>query len=411
MTCVRPFQGSLVSPDKAHEVVAPAYDSMTAQQRARFAEARPLNFLNVMQTQDDYADATDINEILARNKQNLNRLFDQQCFVPQSGDALYIYRLIFDGHQQTGLVGEIPVEEIEQGKVLRHELTRQDREDLLVQYQSYVGVSSSPVALAYKANAEIKRIQQEITRTVEPYLDHTGAQGLRQMVWKVDSAVHQQQLQQYFAAVDITYITDGHHRAAAATRFLEHCRLEGRDPGEWCQLLVALFPDDELSILSFNRCVKDLNGLDESEFFKAVAENFHVEHLQCDPTNPPGPEALGNFVMVLDDSCYHLRVLDTARDPDNPVASLDVNRLHNLLLNPILGIEDPRNDPRLEYVSGLQGGNGVQALRQKNWRLAFYCHPISMQELMAVADAGQVMPPKSTSFEPKVGAGVFLQHS
>ena len=409
MTRVRPFKGSLVNPARVREVVAPAYDSMSASERARFADARPDNFLNVMRTREDWPEDICVQEILRNNKRNLESMIANGSFCEQSEAGFVIYRLIAGGHQQTGLVAEIPVSEVDEGRVLKHELTRREHEDLLVDYQSFVGVSSSPVALAFHADTSIRRLMASIAESTTPYLDYEGDDGVRQQLWRVTDCEIISELRGNLSTVENAYLTDGHHRVAAASRYLANRRASGElSEGDWDHLLVALFPADELSILPFNRCVRDLNGMDESGFLGALSEHFHVSHLQCSADSPSSPETMGNFVMVLDDNCYQLTIKDTSRDPDDPVGGLDVTRLQNLVLGPLLGIEDARGDNRLEYLSGTTGVSGVNELRRKGWRLAFYCHPVSMAELMAVADAGQFMPPKSTCFEPKVRSGLFL---
>lgn len=411
MTQVRTFRGSLVNPEVAHEVVAPAYDSMTADQRARYAEAHPRNYLNVMRTQEDYSEGVSVEEILNQNKRNLENLIETRSFSPQPDHCFVIYRLISAGHQQTGLVAEIPVQEVDDGLVLKHELTRRDREELLVQYQSHVGVSSSPIALAYHARPEISSLLERITDTTDPYLDYLSQDGVRQILWRVESDSDQQEIARLFSAISLTYLTDGHHRAAAASRYRKLPSKNGvnnQTDSSRDDLLVALFPDDELAILPFNRVVKDLNGLSATDFLQQLGKEFLITHLSCDANNPAKPDAAGNFIMVLGDDCYQLTLKDVQRSTDNPVANLDVIKLQELILDPLLGIADARGDARLEYVSGSTGSDSVNNLRLKGWQVAFYCHPISMQELMAVSDAGQVMPPKSTCFEPKVRSGLFL---
>ncbi len=416
MTGVRAFGGYMVEPARARDVIAPAYDSLSPAERARFADAHPDNFLNVMRTRDDYTDGEiDTATILERNRSNLKRLIDSGCFRAFDAPTLFIYRLSQGEHVQTGLVAELPVAEIDAGAVLRHELTQADRETLLVEYQQSVGASSSPVALAYRADDAIRAMKEALVARLSPVLDIVSEDGVRQVLWPVTDAQDIERLCRTFARVPVTYLTDGHHRTAAASRYVAALKASGEAPardGAWNHVLVALFAHDELNVLPFSRVVRDLGDIDEDTLLARLQSEFLVEPLEAGADRAPAPEAPGTFVMVLDERCFRLTVRDRARrSPGSPVAGLDVSILQERVLDRVLGIVDSRADPRLAYVSGTTGRDGVNELRSAGWRLAFYCHPASIEDIMAVADAGEVMPPKSTCFEPKVRSGLFLRLS
>ncbi len=414
MTQVRTFHGYVVNPIRAQEVVAPAYDSLSSDERSSYADSHPDSYLNVMRTREDYPAGFPITtgEILDQNKKNLERMLDDGCFVANDIATFFVYRLSHGEHTQTGLVAEISVAEIDEGKVLKHELTRRDREELLVEYQEYVGASSSPVALAYEAVPDIKSLLGRIADSDKPFLDLGSDDGVRQLLWRIQNPADQQMLQALFAEVPVTYLTDGHHRTASASRYVAGLLETGRAPasdGAWNHVLVALFPHDELNVLPFNRCVRDLGDMGRDTFLSRLEADFEVTEILCNVDAPPSPRAPGHFCMVLDDRCYQLVTRVREVNPSSPATFLDVNLLQSLVLEPLLGIVDSRSDPRLEYVSGVTGSAGVNQLRKRGWQIAFYCYPASMEEIMTVSDAGQTMPPKSTCFEPKVRSGLFLR--
>jgi uncharacterized protein (DUF1015 family) len=413
MTRIRAFDGYVVNPVRARDVIAPAYDSMSPLERMCFSDGHPDSYLNVMRTREDYPGRDLCNsDILRRNRENLLRLLESGCFLPLDAPAMFIYRISQGNHHQTGVVAELPVEEIDRGKVLKHEQTRREREDLLVEYQEYVGATSSPVALAYRSDAAIAQLMSQVISAHAPFLDTLSDDGVRQTLWRVSDGRELDSLRNAFSRIPVTYLTDGHHRTASASRYVAKLREAGRTPpgdGGWNHVLVALFPHDELRILPFNRVVRDFGDCDEVEFLGRLRRVFDVRTLDADPDRPPLPECQGTFVMVIDQKCYRLHARDGLIDPNDPSGCLDVTLLERHILHPLLGIRDSRSDPRLEYVSGATGFAAVNRLRADGWRLAFYCHPATLQDIMKVSDAGLVMPPKSTSFEPKVRSGLFLR--
>lgn len=411
MTTIHPFNAYLVAPNRADEVVAPIYDSMNAKERASFASAHPNNYVNVMRVWDEYTaqDHKDLDQLLASNAHHLNRLLEDQAFQERGEGCLFVYKLAIGEHEQVGLVAEVPIEEYDEGRIRRHEDTRSDREDQLVRYQEVVGASSGPVCLTYQADPEIDTMIAVVTGSA-PVIDFVNSDGVEQVVWAVTDADLQARFVAAFEQVGVTYLTDGHHRAASGSRYA--ARMRKIDPDDrdaaWNYLLVALFPDNQLRILPFNRCVKDLGGISQDEFLTKLEESFAVEPLQAAFESAPAPATRGEFIMVLDRQFFRLRVKPDLV-PTDPALALDVSVLQNLILTPVLGIDDPRADPRLDYVSGDTGFVGIEKRCSEDWRLAFICHPTSIEELMAVADAGEVMPPKSTCFDPKAHSGIFLR--
>jgi uncharacterized protein (DUF1015 family) len=408
------FDGFVVNPKRAGDIVAPAYDSMSADQRARYAESHKDNYLNVMRTRDDYPSEQqiEISEILNSNKTNLNRLIAEDGFVKIEQKSYFVYRLIFEDHQQTGLVAALPVAELDQGVVLRHEQTRADREELLVEYLEVVGASSSPVALAYRAQPEIDSILEDLCQQ-SPCLDITSSDGVRQILWQVSDPQVITQLAEIYQSVPVTYLTDGHHRTASASRYVRKLIDNNQAPekdGVWNHVLVALFPHDQLRILPFHRCVKlSSDSTNFETLLSQINQNFAVTRLSCDPKNPDMPGQSGSFTMVYRDQCFSLTFLNKDNAASDGSIQLDVNILQKYVLKPLFGITEGNSNPYLEYVSGSAGIEGVNEVMEKGFELAFYLYPVSIEEIMRVSDLGDVMPPKSTCFEPKVRSGLFLQ--
>jgi uncharacterized protein (DUF1015 family) len=410
MTRIKAFDGYLVNAEQATQVVSPAYDSVSPEQRRKFAEENPRNFLNTMRLLEDFTpdNQPTQEELLESNRKNLEKMLSDGSYEKIRRPSLYVYQLGTGDHIQTGVVCEVGVEEYEQGRIRKHENTRSDKEDLLAYYQKVVGVSSSPICLAYAQDSEIDEYVADLIKRPAD-LEFTAGDGVEQKVWCIEDSTQQRQLVELFGHVEVTYLTDGHHRAASGHRYAEMMRKEQGNVGNepYNQLFVALFPDNQLNLLPFHRCVTDLNGLSESEIVKALAENFEVKEL-------PGATEFeasrhGEFGMYLNNHWYQLNVKPGAVNPDDPVNSLDVTILQNLILDPILGIKDMRGDARLDYIAGVSGNEGIKQKCSEGWDIVFACHATSIDQLMAVADAGGLMPPKSTYFDPKPRSGIFVR--
>jgi len=242
----------------------------------------------------------------------------------------------------------------------------------------------------------------------DPLLDFDLPDGLRQKLWQITDADTLAQLREGFSNVAATYLTDGHHRAASTLRYAADCHAKGKGDGPWDYLLVVMFPAEQLRVLPFNRCVRDLGSITEDQLLDQIKTHFLLEPVPAKESSLP--QRRGEFLMLVDDHAYQL-TRRTDSESSSPVKSLDVSFLQDYLLAPILGIQDARGDPRLDYVTGDSGLAGLIQRSQQGWRLGFACYPTSMEELMAVADAGEVMPPKSTCFDPKPRSGLFLKMS
>lgn len=412
MRTIRPFTGYLVDPKQVHEIVAPAYDSLTPQERHQFAVRHPRNYLNVIRSLQEFPqdERPTLEELLASNAAKLEKLIDDSAFVYHDRPCLYIYRIAVEGHVQTGVVAEISIAEYDAGKLRKHEHTRGDDEERLIKYLEAVRASSSPVCLAYRQRDEIDVLIDKLTIR-ESVVDFRSDDGVTHTIWRIADSRATDRLIELFAAVPVTYLTDGHHRSAATSRYAAKCRQENpHHTGDeaYSYLLVAMFPHDQLRIRPYNRCVRDLNGHALSDFLKELEKGFHVEKLQCNAAQAAQPTARGELSMLLDGCWYRLTVRPQVVPVGEPAQALDVVILQEQVLSPLLGIADPRSDPRLEYIPGSVDMSALEVSCERGWQVAFAAYPTSIEEMMEIADAGQVMPPKSTWFDPKVRSGIFL---
>jgi uncharacterized protein (DUF1015 family) len=302
-----------------------------------------------------------LESLLERNRRHLERLLSQGAFRDTGGECLFIYRLRVDDHEQVGLVGEVPVDEYDQGVIKQHEHTQTNREEQLVRYNEVVGAASSPVCLTYAHHPGIDAVTTQWMKS-PPVIDFVADDGVAQAIWCVDDRDVQERLRQYFIEVGEAYLTDGHHRAAAAfpvCTFAAAAESSHTGDEPYNYLLVALFPDDQVRILAYNRYVTDLNGITVDELLDALNELFEVEYLGDVPAGQAEPSRPREFTMLLEERWYRLRVDPSSIAEADPVDSLDITILHERVLGPILGIADVRCDERCESVSGASGMAGL----------------------------------------------------
>ena len=399
MAFIHPFEGYLVAPEWAGAVVAPPYDSLTPEERRRYADRHPENYLNVMRSAGEYAstDAPDLSALLERNARFVRRYVEAGRFVAQP-PCLFVYRLASHGHVQRGVVAEMSIAAYLDGRIKRHEFTRVAREDALARYIDRVRTASSPVALAYRADKGIRE-RIDIATGARPAVSLTTDDGVEHDIWVV-GGTDARALADAFESVPSAYLTDGHHRCAATARF--------STAGADARLLVVLFPHDELRILPYHRVVRDLGGHTTESFLTRLSESFEVEPLPGDDTDAAQPRTRGEFAVHVDGRWYRFRLSGDEARPPEPADSIDAAILQARVIGPLIGIPDPRNDERLGYVAGAGGLDPLERACREGWRAAFALHPTSMAELVAVADAEQVMPPKSTWFDPKPRSGFFM---
>lgn len=398
MARLAPFPGWVVTPEAAPRVVAPAYDALTPAQRGAVATAEPDNFLNVMRSPEDQPAGThlDRDELLAASRATLERLLAAGAFAPTPGPAYHVLRMRQGEHVQTGVVGTVPVGDV--GTVVRlHEETREEKEQELLRHLEVVGVASSPVGLVHAGPSPVADVLDEVTRR-PPTVAVASEDGLLQEVWSVTAGEELRAIADGFEELAAFYVTDGHHRAAATGRYA------GGDPA--VPLLAVVFPARELRVHPYHRVVHRVGG-DPEAVLAALGERVAVTALDLPPdAYPPAPSRPGAALLWLAGRWYALDLGRVPRAPD-PVERLDVSVLQHGVLGPVLGVTDPRTDPRLEFVPGSQGLDALCG-RAGADGAGFALAPTGIDALMAVADAGATMPPKSTWFEPKVRSGLFV---
>ncbi|MTW19659.1 DUF1015 domain-containing protein [Allochromatium palmeri] len=406
MSLIQPFAGLRPAPGRAAEVAAPPYDVLNTAEARRLVTGHPWSFLHISRAEVDLPEDTDpyAPEVYAKARESLERMLAAGVLVRDPEPSYSVYRLIMGEHVQTGLVVSASIADYDAGRIKKHEFTRPSKEDDRVRQIQALDAQTGPVLLAYRATPDIDRTLATIVADTPPEVDITAADGVRHQLWPVVGRDVIEHLTQAFDRLDSLYIADGHHRSAAASRVAASRRCGDGGAAEAHQgFLAVAFPHDQMRILDYNRLVRDLNGLDVGAFLERVAECFTVE-----PSDTPvSPERPGVFGMYLQGAWYRLTLSDTIPPATDPVAALDVSRLQEYLLGPILGIQDPRRDERIDFVGGIRGLAGLTArVDSGEMAVAFALHPTRLEELMAVADRGEVMPPKSTWFEPKLADGL-----
>lgn len=401
---LHPFPGLRPAPGAAADVAAPPYDVVSFDEAAAMADGRPWSFLHVSRPEIDLPPGTDshADEVYAKGASNLAAMIEAGVLIRDAAPSYYIYRIIMGDHSQTGLVAATPVEAYLKNIVRKHEFTRPDKEDDRVRQIDEVDAQTGPVLVVHQPQPGISAILEEMTAQ-DPTYDVTQPDGVRHIVWAVTEPAEVQRVADAYAPVDVLYIADGHHRSAAAARVA--ALREGRDGVSDAheRFLIVAFPTDELHILDYNRVIRDLNGLSEEAFMAQVREAFDVT-----PTSEPArPARQHDFGMYLGGAWYALTTKSAPGSDAPPLDRLDVKLLSDRLLEPVLGIADPRTDPRIDFVGGIRGLEALEArVDSGDWAVAFALYATSIGDLMAVADANEVMPPKSTWFEPKLADGL-----
>lgn len=404
MILIRPFKGLRPQAKYAAEVLAPPYDVLSTQEAREQAAGRPWSFLHISKPEidlpsevDPYSDA-----VYRQGAKNLQAQIDNEILLRDQSNSYYFYRLTMGEHQQTGLVAVASVEAYLNNIIKKHEFTRPQKEDDRVKQIDSLNAQTGPVFLTYKYNAQIDELVASIV-TAEPVYDVTAADGIRHEFWRVSDSNTIDKISALFNALPNLYIADGHHRSAAAARVAKS-RQQAGDKGHASQyFLSVLFPDKQMFILDYNRVVRDLNGLSVPEFLTAIEKNFVLEK----QASAYKPKSAGEFGMYVNSHWYKLSIKLDRNSITDPVKQLDISLLADYLIEPILAISDPRRDDRIDFVGGIRGLHELEKrVNSGEMAVAFALYPTQLSQLMQVADAGQVMPPKSTWFEPKLADGL-----
>jgi uncharacterized protein (DUF1015 family) len=403
-TLVRPFAALRPRAATAAAVIAPPYDVVDGDEARTLADGKPHSFLHVSRPEIDFAPGTSAHDdrVYARGAENLARLVRDDILERESAPCYYAYRMKMGAHVQTGIGLTASVCAYDENRVRKHELTRPEKEDDRVRNIAALNAQTGPVLCAYRSNATLAAFLADAVRT-PPLLATAGPNDVEHTLWRIAEPAVIAALTAAFEAIGVLYIADGHHRSAAAAR-VAAARRDPRAPAASHEyFLCVAFPSDAMRIYDYNRSVADLNGLDAAEFLRRVAAVFEVAPAPG-PFKPDAPRSFGLYVAG---RWYRLRAAD-ALYPDDAVERLDVSVLQRRLIEPVLGIRDPRTDRRIDFIGGIRG---LAALEQRvdsgRAAAAFALYPTSMEQLMAVADAGMLMPPKSTWFEPKLADGLL----
>lgn len=405
MSTIKPFRALRPVPEKAIRVASVPYDVVYESEVRSTIMENPLSFLRVSRSEAEFPEGENppADEIFAKSRENLQKFINDGILVQEAEPAVYVYRLATENHSQTGVVACCSIDEYEQDLIKKHEKTRPDkvadRTAQMIALQAQTGL----IFLAFRNTDKIRAVLGEIVQTA-PLYDFESADGVRQTVWRVLQA---EDLVEAFAEVPALYVADGHHRAESAN--LTRQKLRGQNPQhdgteEYNFVMAGVFPAEDLRIMAYNRAVKDLNGLTEEEFFQKIGEYFIVSE-----TAEKEPQQHRDVSMYLSGKWYKLHfAVDYIREPD-PIERLEVSILQNNILQPILGIDDPRTNERISFIGGARGTAELERMVDSGEaKVAFSLFPTTMDDLFAVADMNEIMPPKSTWFEPKLKDGLLI---
>ena len=405
MATIKPFCAVRPESSLVHKIAALPYDVYNRMEARKEVEKNPQSFLKVDRAETLLAEDIDIysHEVYAKAACTLEEMIHNHEFIKDTQPGYYIYELTMEGRSQTGIVGCAAIDDYLNKIIMKHENTRSDKELDRINHIDVCNAQTGPIFLTYRANASINDIVEK-KKTEAPIYNFTAEDGVGHRVWKIENKKDMEGIKETFAGINQIYIADGHHRAASAVKVGQMRRETCPDytgDEDFNYFLSVLFPSEELYVMDYNRVVKDLNGYTAEEFKKKIREVFELELYGKEPYKP---EEKGTFGMFLEGVWYKLKIRET--DNSDPVSRLDVSILQNKVLEPILGITDPRTDQRIQFVGGIRGLKVLEKDAVNG--VAFSMYPTAIEELFAVSDAGMLMPPKSTWFEPKLRSGLFI---
>ena len=405
MAVIRPFRALRPQAGQAQLVASVPYDVVNTDEARLLAEGNPLSFLHVSRPEIDLPPGTDLysDAVYRKAVENFEKLTAEGPLEKEAEPSLYLYRLIMGDHEQIGVVAVCSIDEYDNSTIRKHERTRRDKEDDRTRHMVMLRAQTGPVFLTYRRRADIDE-QVSAAISAEPLFDLTAADGVRHTIWQL---VDTEGLVKSFEAVPLLYIADGHHRAASASRArgeLKEQSFAHTGKEDYNYFLTVIFPDTQVQILAYNSTVKDLNGLSKEEFLDAIKSQFTLSE-----NASPEPDHRGKWSMYLDGQWYGLQLSPETTLPTGTVATLDVSVLQDRLLDPILGIKDIRTDKRVDFIGGLRGTKELERLvNEGKAAVAFSLYPTTVEELLMVSDANEIMPPKSTWFEPKLRDGLLI---
>ncbi|NLJ95681.1 MAG: DUF1015 domain-containing protein [Clostridiales bacterium] len=409
MSVVKPFMCIRPNQAVAHRIAALPYDVYNREEAKQEIQKEPMSFLRIDRSETNFEDEVDTYDprVYKKAKEILDEMIERGDFVVDNMECYYIYELVMNGRSQTGIVACASIDDYLNNVIKKHENTREDKEIDRITHVDVCNAQTGPIFLAYRSREEINNVVEEAKKE-ETLYSFTAEDGVSHHVWRLSNREKINTIRSAFSKISEIYIADGHHRTASAVKVGLKRRKDNPDytgDEEFNYFLSVLFPHDQLMILPYNRTVKDINGLAKEQFINKIKESFEVIENGYTPYKPNNKATFG---MLFDGSWYVLKAKDNIINRHDPVKALDVSILQDYLLRPILGIEDPRTDKRIDFIGGIRGLKELERRTLQDMRVAFSMYPTSIDELFAVSDAGMLMPPKSTWFEPKLRSGLFI---
>lgn len=409
MAIVRPFKGIRPKTDLVEEVASLPYDVMNREEAKELAAGKPHSFLHVVRSEIDLPDEVDAYDqrVYQTARENLDAFIADGTLVMDETPRFYIYRQLMKGRVQTGLVATNSIDEYMNDTIKKHEFTRPAKEQDRINNFDVCDANTAPIFLTYRNKPEITKTINDWIKFHDPLYNFVSDDEITHIVWMIDDEEVVEGLQKAFESVDYLYIADGHHRSASSVKVglkRREAKPDFTGEEEFNFFMSVIFPDEDLFIMDYNRVVKDLNGRDEESFLEEIGKIFKVSEAESSPYKPM---SRNHFGMYLGGKWYELVAGDDLFDAEDPVDRLDVSILQKNLLAPVLGIDDPRTNERIDFVGGIRGLKELERRVEEGMAVAFSMYPTTMSDLLAIADAGEVMPPKSTWFEPKLRSGLF----
>lgn len=411
MAVIRPFKALRPTKEKSQLVASVPYDVVNREEAKQAAEGNPLSYLHITRSEIDLPDVKDAysKDVYQKAKENLNHIIENAPLNVDAKPSFYLYRLIMDGRAQTGICATFSVDDYDNDVILKHEKTRKVKEDDRTNHIVTTEAQTGVVFLTYRGVKSVNELVDKTMKDVKPEYDFTAPDGIQHTVWLMPDE-YNEIIENEFAKINKLYIADGHHRAKSASRAKEEkikANPNHKGDEEYNYFIAVLFPEDQLKILPYNRVVLDLNGLSKADFMNSVADKFTIT-----PTADKEPQTKNTFCMYIDKEWFVLKPRDSvfaSLSLEKSVGEkLDVSILQNFLLNPVLGIDDPRTNNRIDFIGGIRGTKELEKLVDSGKAaVAFSLYPVGLDDLMNISDAGEIMPPKSTWFEPKLRDGLL----
>lgn len=409
MSVLRPFRAVRPKKEYASEVAALPYDVMNSEEAREAVKDKPLSFLHVDKAEVDLPEDTYIydEKVYLKARENLLKLVSDGICEQDREPMLYIYRQVMNGRAQTGIVGCASIDDYINNVIKKHELTRADKEQDRINHVDYCDANTGPIFLTYRGRSEIDAVTEKYVSKTPEY-DFTADGGVRNTVWVIDDKSDISALTELFKDVPYLYIADGHHRAASAVNVGIKRRKANPDydgTEEFNYFLAVYFKSDDLAIMDYNRLIADYNGMTKDELLEKISDKFQIDFIGKDAYHP---EKKHTFGMYIDNNWYKLTAKSGSFNDTDPVERLDVSILQKNVITPVFGIKDPRTDKRIDFVGGIRGLEELEKRCALDMKIAFSMYPTTLDDLMDIADASKIMPPKSTWFEPKLMSGLFI---